>query len=273
MFSVFGNGVDHRGLSNSVDQRARMIEMAASSIRLSYPEAEIRLLSNLPNSETGLPDFIHTDLVDANFDTLVLSKIREYKALLDRTNPEGHLVFCDPDMLLLRRIDKLFKKDDFDIALTLRNYSDDGHDAPINAGFYVVNMRAKDRICGLFKDFVQAIEDLPESEHLWDGDQTALARILGAPLVDLVHPCFAQWNDIRIKYLPVRIYNNTPGRRQRRFYVFHPHARVLHFKASKKSFMGAYYRLYVTSMLGKLLRQKKAQRGRRIRSERAVYTL
>ena len=260
MFSVFGNGVDHRGLSNSVTQRASMIEMAASSIRLSYPEAEIHLLSNLPNSETGLPDFIHTDLVDANFDTIVLSKIREYKAFLDRSNPEGYLVFCDPDMLFLRRIDKLFKKDDFDIALTLRNYSYEGHDAPINAGLYVINMRAKDLICGLFETFARAIEDLPKSEHRWDGDQTALARILGAPLIDIARPCSARWNNVKIKYLPVRIYNNTPGPRQRRFHVFHPHARVLHFKASKKSYMGAYYRLYVTSMLGKMLRQKKGSR-------------
>ena len=257
MFSVFGTGVDHRGLGNRVDQRVSMIEMAASSIRLTYPEAEISLLSNLRNSETGLPDSIHTHLVDADFDKLVLSKIREYKAFLDRTASEGYVVFCDPDMLVLRRFDKLFKKDDFDIAVTLRNYHDGERGAPINAGFYLINMRAKDRIRNLFKNYVQAIEDLPESEHLWNGDQTALARILGAPLIDLARPCSAEWNDIRLKYLPVRIYNNTPGPRQLKYHIFDRSARILHFKGSRKDSMETYYRLYVKSMFGRLLRHRQ----------------
>jgi hypothetical protein len=262
MFNVFRDGVDPRGFGSAVGQRVGMIRMAAESMRLSYPEAHIILLSNLPNSETGLPDFVRTERVDASIDTLVLSKIRAYKAFVDRTEPEGYVVFCDPDMLFVRRFDNLFKKEDFDIALTLRKYSYEGHEAPINAGFYAIDMRAKDRVCGLFARFVQAIEDLPESEHLWDGDQTALARMLGAPLIDLTHTCFAPWNDIRIKYLPVQIYNNTPGPGLRRFHMFDPRARVLHFKASKKSFMRSYYRLYVTSTLGKLLRhQRKIDTG------------
>ena len=244
---------------NGVDQSTSMIEMAASSIRLSYPESQIFLLSNLPNSETGLPAFIHTDLIDVDCHSLMLNRIREYKAFVDRTSSDGYVVFCDTDMLFVRRFDKLFK-DDFDIALTLRK----DWNAPINGAFYAVNMTRKDLVSIFFKDFIKAIENLPENQHYWHGDQTALARMLGAPAVDLARPCFARWNDVRIKYLPLWAYNNTPDYKQRRFHVFYPFARILHFKASKKSFMKAYYRLYVTSRLGKFLRYVGRRRTVRI---------
>lgn len=232
------------------DEWAGMIRMAAQSVQNVYPQAEIVLLSNLAGGDADLPEHVRVVPVACDPDSLMLRRLQEYRAFVASQEAGGYVVLMDTDMLLLRSVDELFV-DDFDIGLTVRKFPP----PPINGGFYVVNMRHKARVLRFFDGLLSVYESLPAEARRWNGDQIALARLLDPPTRNIRAALHSRWQDVRIKYLPVRIYNNTPRRILLKRTLYNPAAKVLHLKGRRKGSMPSYFKRYVDSRLGRLIRK------------------
>ncbi len=239
MFHVFKDGVN---------DSSRFIDYAASSIRLIYPKANVVLLTNVSLSELLLPSFVTVNLIDVDFTKLMLCRVREYKNFIERAVGQ-HVIFCDSDMLFLRPLGEMMVKD-YDVAFALRR----NKTQPINGGLYFVNLHHRDRIQRFFAQLVDTFEALLADVHYW-GDQIALSKLLAPNAAKLHRSLDTIWNGVRIRYLPSRVYNNTPRPWLLRNKLFLPFAKILHFKGPRKHAIEGYRNRYITSLLGSLIRR------------------
>ncbi|QPC44017.1 hypothetical protein HW532_15755 [Kaustia mangrovi] len=232
------------------DQTHQMISMATRSISQTYPEADIVLLTDRVSNDIRLPDRTRVEQIHVDMNQLMLSRVRQYRDSVERAPDDGYMVFIDTDMLLFRRFDEILK-DDFNLAFTIRRK----RRVPINVGFYVANLSAKGRVMDFFDRYVGAFEALDPAAYAWEGEQPVLARMLGAPALDVDRPRYADWGDIVIKYLPTHVYNFTPDGSMLRWRLFSPRAKVLHLKGSRKYSMPDYYRRYIEPKIWGRLRR------------------
>lgn len=229
------------------------IAMTADSIHRVYPAARIVLMTN-DRTVAGLPGYLERFPVDGNPDELMLLRLRSYRAFVESHQTSGHIVLLDTDMLLVRSISGMLQ-DDVDVALTLRNYPS----APVNGGLYVLNLNNKQRVQAFLDGLLTEFDKLDRRARYWDGDQTVVASMLSPPVKTIDQPLSAIWQDVRLRYFPVKVYNHTPRSLQLKLGLISPQARLLHLKGYRKRFMKRYHNRYVAGLLGILRRLDAAQ--------------
>ena len=144
-------------------------------------------------------------------------------------------------MLVIRRFDELLAPG-ADLSVTLR----DNFPAPVNGGLIVADTTRHDRVADFFDRLVACFDQLPEDEKRWDGDQSALKRLINPPIRRITEMMVLDRDGLTIRLGPAQVFNHTPRRLMLRLGLFRPGARVLHFKGGRKARMSAYARRYLS---------------------------
>lgn len=129
------------------------------------------VLKRLPRSPLAAPAIA----AGLRFENMLMQKVPCMRDALTRTGDEG-LVFLDADAFLLRPLDDLFARDDFDVAVTLIDTPNWERDqcAVINSG--VIFFRRPAAGLALVEAWSKAMETCNE----WLREQTALTRMIHA---------------------------------------------------------------------------------------------
>lgn len=230
------------------------IALAARSIGIHYPEAEILLLTNPEGREASLPSEVGIRPRPLDFAHLMFERVVAYRDHVREARPGTRIVFLDTDMLVIRRFDELLAPG-ADLAVTIRQILP----APVNGGLIVVDMTHPDRVVSFFDRFVSCFDSLPETEKKWDGDQTALKVLLDAPVARIRDIMTVEREGLTVRFAPAQVFNHTPRRLMLRLGLFRPGARLLHFKGGRKVRMEAYARRYLSNSFRTYLRLTKSQ--------------
>lgn len=213
-----------------------MIRMAAKSVRAAYPEAGVVLLTNEEASIEQLPDWL--DVLHFPIDTsrVMFERIRVYSEYVSQVQGAGHVVLMDTDMLVWRRFDELLDSS-ADLTVTVRRKV-----TPINGGFYVLGLHRPARVKAFFDLFCERYSSLNDQEQAWHGDQTVVGELVGRHAFLGEYADLPEVGGMRVRYVPVRLYNQSPPEFLMRYGFRFPGARILHFKGRRKRWMEGYSR-------------------------------
>jgi hypothetical protein len=237
----------------------KQIQLAARSVRLHYPEAEILLLTNPEGDRAALPGWIGRKARPVDFQQIMFERTLAYRDHVKSVEPGTRIVFLDTDMLVIRRFDELLAPG-ADLAVTIRQILP----APINGGLIIVDTAQHDNVGSFFDNLVECFERLPAAERRWDGDQTALKQLLDPPVNRITQIRVVERNGLVVRFAPAQVFNHTPRRLFLKLGLFRPGARLLHFKGGRKVRMAAYASRYLSpAYLAYLRLTGRAKGGRR----------
>lgn len=218
------------------------IALAARSIAIHYPEAEIVLLSNEEGRNAVLPAGVTVQARPLAFAQLMFERVVAYRDHVRDSAPGKRIVFLDTDMLFVRRFDELLAPG-ADLSVTIRQIEP----APVNGGLIIVDTTRHAKVVDFFDRFVACFEGLPEAEKKWDGDQSALKILLDAPVARIPDIMTVERGGLTVRFAPAQVFNHTPRRLMLRLGLFRPGARLLHFKGGRKVRMHAYAKRYLSN--------------------------
>ncbi len=226
------------------------IALLARSIRASYPEASIVLLTNPVGAAAAMPG-VEIAAREVHPEHIMVERLRGYRDRMRAAEPGSVLVFMDTDMLVLRRFDELLAGG-ADLAVTVRR----DRTWPINAGLVVARKTREEGVEAFFDRLVACCEDLPEDEKRWYGDQVALARVLAPEPGRFKHAYVGTRDGLTVRFAPSRLYNQTPRPWMLRLALYRGAARILHFKGGRKARMAFYARLYLSGAFRAYVRRR-----------------
>jgi hypothetical protein len=226
------------------------IALLARSIRASYPEAAVVLQTNATGADAAIPG-VAVEVRAVHAEHIMVERLRGYRDRLKAAAPNSVLVFMDTDMLVLRRFDELMRPG-ADLAVTVRR----DPTWPINAGLVVARTDKRAEVEDFFDRLVECCEGLPEEEKRWYGDQMALARLL-RPEPGRFRDAYEGTRDgLAVRFVPSRLFNQTPRPWMLRLGIYRGAARILHFKGGRKGRMAAYARLYLSGAFRAYVRRR-----------------
>ncbi len=168
-----------------------------------------------------------------NRQEMMLERTRRQAGFLEKAIHERPVVFADTDMLLISPLGELFRQD-FDIALTVRNRAD----MPINGGLILANSRRPEKTLAFFKETLAIMEGGALADcREWYGDQYALYQMLED--IDIAGNIgkIVESRGFRILLLDAERYNYSPRRRRPRLDQDLSSIALYHFKGEHKAYM------------------------------------
>lgn len=165
-----------------------------------------KILKSMPASPWGRP-LVRAGLV---FENMLTQKI---PCMIDASARIGDapMVFLDADAFLLRKIDEVTGRDDFDVGLTFINQRcfDENKCNVINSGVLFFGRRAEQR-----RIFLSAWNQACQSCTEWLKEQTSMVRMLQAKaprLFQTSQACDVDFDalTVTVQPLPLAVYNNT----------------------------------------------------------------
>lgn len=212
-----------------------MAEMMIASVHLTNPDYSTVMLTDSDSVRLGGTDLTARANYRITKDQLMPARMILIDAFLKQA--DGNVVFADPDVLFINKIDMF--SFEFDVGLTWR---DNFPSMPFNTG--VMATRTTEAALEYWKTASIASQGLPDPLSTWYGDQIAVAMAAG---LNAFHgrtsDTFHAGNAL-IKLFTCAKYNYSPDE-------YSPHdANIIHLKGDRKSLMIQYFRDLCEKELG-----------------------
>lgn len=179
-----------------------LLQTFQQSLYTQYSHARLVILTDLASAPQFKALGFEPFAIPVTRDTLLLDRIRGFRAFLETLADGASCAMLDFDMLVMKPFD--FLDQDFEVAYTVRRHL---NKQPLNGGVAIYRAtRASKRI---LDKVIEDYKSLPPEQQQWWGDQISISNLFKEKLGDLTEGMHS-FDGASVLLLDGKKYNFTP---------------------------------------------------------------